>query len=70
MFPKSAVGSVTGIGGMTGAAGGVLLQIFAGTIVYLTHSYVTLFVMACLAYPLALICIHLITPKLAPADMH
>jgi MFS transporter, ACS family, hexuronate transporter len=70
MFPKSAVGSVTGIGGMAGAAGGVLLQLFAGTIVYLTHSYVTLFVMACLAYPVALLCIHLITPKLAPAEMY
>jgi ACS family hexuronate transporter-like MFS transporter len=69
MFPKSAVASVTGIGGMAGAVGGALLQLGTGLIVYLTHSYVSLFVMACLAYPLALIVIHSISPKLAPARM-
>jgi len=70
MFPKSAVGSVTGIGGMAGGVGGVLLQLGAGTILTLTHSYVSLFLMACLAYPIALMSIHLLTPKLAPANMH
>jgi ACS family hexuronate transporter-like MFS transporter len=70
MFPKSAVGSVTGIGGMAGAAGGVLLQLCTGVIVYLTHSYVTLFVIACLAYPTAFLIIHKISPKLAPARMN
>jgi ACS family hexuronate transporter-like MFS transporter len=70
MFPKSAVASVTGIGGMAGAVGGVLLQLTTGVIVYLTHSYVTLFVIACLAYPVAFLIIHGITPKLAPARMN
>lgn len=70
MFPKAAIASVTGIGGMAGGVGGVLLQIGAGAIVQFTHSYVTLFVMACLAYPMALLIIHLISPKLAPAQMH
>ena len=70
MFPKSAVASVTGIGGMAGAVGGVLLQLTTGVIVYLTHSYVTLFVIACLAYPVAFLIIHAITPKLAPARMN
>lgn len=70
MFPKSAVASVTGIGGMAGGIGGVLLQLGAGAIVQFTHSYVTLFVMACLAYPVALLIIHMITPKLTPARMH
>ena len=69
MFPKSAVASVTGIGGFAGAVGGVLLQLATGMIVYLTHSYVSLFVMACLAYPLAFLIIHSISPKLAPARM-
>jgi ACS family hexuronate transporter-like MFS transporter len=70
LFPKSAVGSVTGIGGMMGAIGGVLLQKCAGNIVYFTHSYVTLFIIACLAYPVAFLIIHGITPKLAPAELH
>lgn len=69
MFPKSAVASVTGIGGMAGAVGGVLLQLCTGMIVYWTHSYVTLFVLACIAYPIALIVMHSISPKLAPARM-
>jgi len=67
MFPKAAVGSVIGIGGMSGAVGGVLLQLATGYIVKITNSYVPLFVTACLAYLLALIIIHAITPRLAPA---
>lgn len=67
MFPKSAIGSVTGIGGMLGACGGILLQPATGMIVGLTHSYVPLFVLACLVYPIALLVIHAISPKLAPA---
>lgn len=67
MFPKAAVGSVIGIGGMSGAIGGVLLQLATGYIVKITNSYVPLFVFACLAYLVALIIIHTITPRLAPA---
>ena len=67
MFPKAAVGSVIGIGGMSGAIGGVLLQLATGYIVKITNSYVPLFVIACLAYLVALAIIHGITPRLAPA---
>jgi ACS family hexuronate transporter-like MFS transporter len=67
MFPKAAVGSVIGIGGMSGAIGGVLFQLATGYIVKFTNSYVPLFAFACFAYLLALAVIHGITPKLAPA---
>ena len=67
VFPKAAVGSVIGIGGMSGAIGGALLQVATGYIVKFTRSYVPLFVIACVAYLLALLIIHGITPKLAPA---
>ncbi|MGA7886422.1 MAG: MFS transporter [Acidobacteriaceae bacterium] len=70
VFPKAAVGSVIGIGGMSGAIGGALLQLATGYIVKFTHSYVPMFVIACVAYLLALIVIHAITPKLAPARIH
>ena len=43
MFPRSAVGSVTGIGSMAGSAGGALLATYAGHILQLTHSYASLF---------------------------
>lgn len=69
MFPKAAVASVIGIGGMAGASGGVLLQLCTGQIVYWTHSYVSLFVLACIAYPIAFVVMHSISPKLAPAQM-
>jgi hypothetical protein len=45
------------------------MQLGTGLIVYWTHSYVALFVAACLAYPLAFVVIHAISPKLAPAQM-
>ena len=70
LFPKAAVGSVIGLGGMAGAIGGVLFQLATGYIVGLTHSYVPLFVMACLAYLTALVIIHSISPKLAPARLN
>jgi ACS family hexuronate transporter-like MFS transporter len=69
LFPKAAVASVIGIGGMAGALGGVLFQLATGYIVGLTHSYVPLFVTACLAYLTALVIIHCISPKLAPARL-
>jgi ACS family hexuronate transporter-like MFS transporter len=69
LFPKAAVASVIGIGGMAGAIGGVLFQLATGYIVGITHSYVPLFVSACLAYLLALLIINAITPKLASAQI-
>jgi ACS family hexuronate transporter-like MFS transporter len=54
---------------MAGAFGGVLLLYSAGAIVQKTHSYVSLFILACVAYPLALLVIHIITPKMTPARL-
>ena len=67
MFPKAAVASVIGIGGMSGAIGGVLLQLATGYVVKITNSYVPMFVVACAAYLVALAIIHAISPRLAPA---
>jgi ACS family hexuronate transporter-like MFS transporter len=67
MFPRRAVGSVVGIGGTGGAIGGVILQITAGYVVQLTHSYAALFVVAGLAYITAWLVIHSLTPRLEPA---
>jgi ACS family hexuronate transporter-like MFS transporter len=68
-FPKAAVASVVGIGGMVGAIGGALLQTATGYIVARANSYVPLFVLACSAYLLALLIIQLLAPKLAPAKI-
>lgn len=69
-FPKAAVASVVGIGGMFGAIGGVLLQVATGYIVGWTHSYMPLFAIACIVYLLALLIVHLLTPRLEPAKLN
>jgi ACS family hexuronate transporter-like MFS transporter len=67
MFPRRAVGSVVGFGGMMGAVGGMLIATAAGWILQLTGSYHSLFVLAGCAYLLAVLVIHLIVPRLEPA---
>jgi ACS family hexuronate transporter-like MFS transporter len=68
LFPKAAVGSVIGIGGALGAAGGALLDQFVSHIVLWTNSYVLVFALCGAAYLLALLLLHLLTPKYAPAN--
>ena len=68
-FPRRAVASVVGIGGFGGAVAGMLIATFTGFLLQSTGSYVPLFVMAGSAYLLALLVIHLLVPKLEPADV-
>ena len=69
MFPRSAVGSVVGIGGTMGAAASVVLQIATGYIVELTHSYLPLFIFGGCAYLIALGIFQKLSPRLAPAQL-
>ena len=69
LFPKAAVGSVVGFGGMVGALGGVLFQLAVGWLVQWTHSYVPIFIVAGLAYLVALGILQMLSPKLAPAKL-
>lgn len=69
MFPKRVVGSVTGLGGMIGAVGGMVLFYITGKVLKQTGNYLPVFVLASLAYVLALLIIHLIVPKLEPAEI-
>jgi ACS family hexuronate transporter-like MFS transporter len=64
MFPKRAVGSVVGIGGMAGAVGGMLISLVVGQILQTTGSYVPIFLIAGLAYLTALGSIHLLVPTI------
>jgi ACS family hexuronate transporter-like MFS transporter len=68
MFPRSAVGSVTGIGGMAGSVGGFLLANYAGYILQMTHSYASLFAIAASAYLVALAVISLLAPGLRKVE--
>jgi MFS transporter, ACS family, hexuronate transporter len=69
MFPRSAVGSVVGIGGMVGSVGSALFAFFAGHILQLTHSYASLFGIAATAYLVALVVLWLLAPGLKKAEI-
>ncbi|MGE0882671.1 MAG: MFS transporter [Blastocatellales bacterium] len=67
MFPRKAVGSVVGFGGMAGSIGGMFIAKLVGYILQSTGSYVPIFIIAASAYLIALLIIQLLAPKLEPA---
>jgi ACS family hexuronate transporter-like MFS transporter len=70
MFPKSAVGSVVGIGAFAGAMGGVVFQRVTGRVLQANGSdYSPIFVVCGLAYVTAWVIIHLLAPRLEPARL-
>jgi ACS family hexuronate transporter-like MFS transporter len=69
LFPRQAVGSVVGLGGMAGAVGGMLIAKMTGYVLQLTGSYVTVFMIAGAAYLTALVIVQILSPKLEPARL-
>jgi ACS family hexuronate transporter-like MFS transporter len=69
MFPRRAVGSVVGIGGMAGSLGGMLIAKVTGYVLQWTGSYVAIFILAGSIYLVALGIIHLLVPTLEPARL-
>jgi MFS transporter, ACS family, aldohexuronate transporter len=69
MFPRQAVGSVVGLGGMAGAVGGMLIAKVVGYVLQMTGSYTTVLMIAGGAYLVALAYVQLLTPKLEPAKL-
>lgn len=69
MFPRQAVGSVVGIGGMAGAIGGMLISKVVGYILQFSGSYLPIFIIAGSTYLIALLVIHLLVPKLEPVRL-
>jgi MFS transporter, ACS family, hexuronate transporter len=65
IFPKHAVGSIVGIGGMAGSIGGMLVASFAGYILQTTGSYVPLFAITGSVYLIAWVIIQVLYPKQA-----
>ncbi len=70
MFPRQAVGSIVGFGGMAGSVGGMILQASVGYIVVYTGSYFSVFIVAASAYLVALLAMHLLAPNLEPAEIN
>lgn len=69
LFPSRAVASVTGIGGMAGAIGGMLIAEIVGHVLQWTGSYRIPFFIAASAYLMALLIVQLLSPKLIPAQI-
>jgi MFS transporter, ACS family, hexuronate transporter len=68
VFPSQAVGSVVGIGGMTGAVGGMLMAKYAGWVLDSIGSYTPIFIVAGTVYLLALLTLHVLSPRMAPVQ--
>jgi MFS transporter, ACS family, hexuronate transporter len=73
MFPKRAVASVVGIGGMAGAFGGIAIAKLAGALFdyykgtgHLETGYYIMFIICGSAYLLAWGLMHLLTPRMKP----
>ncbi len=69
LFPRRAVGSVVGIGGTTGAIGGMLMSQGVGWVLATTGSYFLIFAAAGSTYLLALLVVQLLCPTYAPAKL-
>jgi ACS family hexuronate transporter-like MFS transporter len=69
MFPKNAVGTIVGIGGMAGSVGGMLLSTSAGFLLEWTGSYFTLFIISGSAYLIALALFQWLVPKMKPIEI-
>lgn len=63
LFPRWAVGSVVGLGGFAGAAGGMLMAQYAGWVLQTLGGYRPIFVVSSGAYLLALLVVHILTPE-------
>jgi ACS family hexuronate transporter-like MFS transporter len=68
-FPRRAVASLVGLGGMTGAVGGMVIAKVTAAILDFWGSYVPVFMIAALTYLVALAIVHALTPTLAPARL-
>ena len=66
MFPRSAVGSVVGIGSMAGAIGGMFAAKAVGYILQWTGSYKFVFYIGGSAYLVALVVLRLLAPVIRP----
>ena len=76
MFPKSAVGAVTGIGAAAGGLGGVLVQVMAGRLEdhfralnNVPTAYAIMFGVCAFAYLIAWVIMKILVPKYKPVEI-
>jgi len=76
MFPKRAIASVTGIGGMAGAVGGIMIAMVAGLLFDhfkaagdIRVGYGIMFMICSTAYIIAWFVMHLLVPKFKKIEL-
>ena len=76
MFPKNAIASVIGIGGMAGSVGGMLFPIYSGKLLDrftaagdVTAGYAVLFGICACAYLVTFVLHHLLAPRFEPIKL-
>ena len=69
VFPREAVGSVVGIGGAVGAIGGMAMAKYAGWVLDRIGTYTPIFIVAGSAYLIALLIVHVLSPRLTPVKI-
>src|SRR3712207_4338631 len=76
MFPKRTVGSVTGIGGMAGGLGGILVSKSAGylfdyykSLGHIQTGYLIMFLICGFAYLIAWVIMHFLVPRMKPVNL-
>ena len=76
MFPKKAVASIVGFGGMAGAIGGILIARLAGVLLdhykalgHIEIGYYIMFFISGFAYLLAWFIMHILAPKMKKVDL-
>ncbi|MDR3611539.1 MAG: MFS transporter [Ignavibacteriaceae bacterium] len=77
MFPRKAVASVTGIGGMAGAVGGILIAKLAGALLdyykalgNINTGYFVMFIVCGSAYLLAWVIFNILAPKMKQVNLN
>jgi ACS family hexuronate transporter-like MFS transporter len=69
IYPRKAVGSVTGLAGFAGAVGGILFAPLVGFILEATGSYYIVFAYASLSYLLVWLILKIFIPRIVPIDL-
>jgi ACS family hexuronate transporter-like MFS transporter len=69
MFPREAIGTVVGMGQVGGSGLAMVVQPLIGLCVERFHSYAPVFLVAAVAYPLALLLLHQLAPRLDKAPL-
>ena len=69
MFPRSAVGTVTGLGGSAGQAGGAVMTLITGYLLKETGNFTVLFTVAGSIYLIAFALFNVFAPRYEPVHL-